>query len=53
MGVSIGDPVAFDVKYVALGKDVVMGKAFDNRAGCLAMVETLKLLGKQNALFAL
>jgi putative aminopeptidase FrvX len=46
LGVSIGDPVSFDVKYVSLGKDVVMGKAFDNRAGCIAMVETLKLMEK-------
>lgn len=45
-GVSIGDPVAFDVKYAALSKDVVLGKAFDNRSGCLAMVETLRLLEK-------
>jgi endoglucanase len=45
-GVSIGDPVSFDVKYASLGNDVVMGKAFDNRAGCAAMVETLKLLEK-------
>jgi putative aminopeptidase FrvX len=44
MGVRIGDPVVFDVKYVKLGKDVVMGKAFDNRAGCAVMVETLKQL---------
>jgi endoglucanase len=46
MGVKIGDPIAFDVKYVKLGKDAVMGKAFDNRAGCAVMVETLKLLGE-------
>ncbi|MCL1978281.1 MAG: M42 family metallopeptidase [Candidatus Bathyarchaeota archaeon] len=46
MGISIGNPVAFDIKYAALNKDMVMGKAFDNRAGCLAMVETLKLLDK-------
>ena len=44
MGVKIGDPVAFDVEYVKLGKDAVMGKAFDNRAGCAVMVETLKQL---------
>ena len=29
-----------------LGKDVVIGKAFDNRAGCVTMVEALKLLEK-------
>jgi putative aminopeptidase FrvX len=46
MGIAIGDPVAFDIKYVKLGKDAVMGKAFDNRAGCITMVETLKLLKK-------
>jgi putative aminopeptidase FrvX len=46
LGVSIGDPIGFDVKYVQLGKDVVIGKAFDNRAGCATMVETLKLIEK-------
>lgn len=46
MGVRVGDPVAFDVKYVKLGEDAVMGKAFDNRAGCAAMVEALKQLEK-------
>jgi putative aminopeptidase FrvX len=44
LGVSPGDVIAFDVKYVNLGKDSVIGKAFDNRAGCLAMVEALILL---------
>ncbi|MCL2358583.1 M42 family metallopeptidase [Candidatus Bathycorpusculum sp.] len=44
MGVAIGDPVAFDVQYLQLGKDTVMGKAFDNRAGCAVMVETMRLL---------
>jgi endoglucanase len=43
MGIAIGDPISFDVKYQALG-DVVVGKAFDNRAGCAAMVETMRLL---------
>ena len=46
MGVAVGDPVGFNIKYVPLGRDVAIGKAFDNRAGCAAMVETLKLLGK-------
>jgi endoglucanase len=44
MGVAVGDSVGFDVKYACLGKDFVMGKAFDNRAGCATMVEALKLL---------
>jgi tetrahedral aminopeptidase len=46
MGVRVGDPVAFDVNYVKLGKEAVMGKAFDNRAGCAVMVEALKQLEK-------
>jgi len=44
LGVAIGDPIAFDSKYANLSTDVVIGKAFDNRAGCITMVETLKLL---------
>jgi len=46
LGVAIGDPIAFDTKYIKLGNDAAMGKAFDNRAGCITMVETLKLLGQ-------
>lgn len=44
LGVSIGDPVVFDIKYVKLRNEAVIGKALDNRAGCVTMVETLKLL---------
>jgi endoglucanase len=44
LGVAVGDPVGFDVKYTPLGKDVVMGKAFDNRAGCVTMIEALRLM---------
>ncbi len=44
MGIAVGDPIAFDVAYGKLSKGNVMGKAFDNRAGCAAMVETMKLL---------
>ena len=46
MGVAVGDPVGFDVQYVQLGRDVVVGKAFDNRAGCATMVEALRILEK-------
>ena len=35
LGIAVGDPVGFDMKYTSLGKDVAMGKAFDNRAGCV------------------
>jgi endoglucanase len=46
MGVKIGDTVEFDVKFARIGKDIVIGKAFDNRVGCAAMVETMKRLEK-------
>jgi putative aminopeptidase FrvX len=44
MGLSIGDPIIFDVTFTQLNDDVVMGKAFDNRAGCAALIETMRLL---------
>ena len=44
MGVKVGDPVAFDVNYVKTGKDTALGKAFDDRAGCAVLIETLKQL---------
>ncbi|MCW4053369.1 MAG: M42 family metallopeptidase [Candidatus Bathyarchaeota archaeon] len=44
MGVKIGDPISFDVKYSKIGKNLVTGKAFDDRAGCAIMIETLKQL---------
>ncbi len=46
MGVKVGDSVVFDVAFRSIGKDIVMGKAFDNRAGCSVMVETFKALEK-------
>lgn len=46
MGVRIGDPIGFDIKFVRVGKDVVIGKAFDDRVGCAVMVEAMKRLGK-------
>ena len=44
MGVRVGDPVSFDIKYAKLTDDVVMGKAFDDRVGCAIMIEILKQL---------
>lgn len=42
MGVRIGDPVGFDMKFARLGKDLVIGKAFDDRIGCAVMIESAK-----------
>ncbi|MEM1563538.1 MAG: M42 family metallopeptidase [Candidatus Bathyarchaeia archaeon] len=44
MGVKIGDPISFDIKFAKIGNDIVIGKAFDDRVGCAVMVETMKQL---------
>ena len=46
MGVKIGDPVSFDVKFARLGNDAVIGKALDDRIGCAVMIEAMKILKK-------
>jgi putative aminopeptidase FrvX len=46
MGVRIGDPVGFDVKFAKIGKNIVIGKAFDDRAACAALIEVMKRLKK-------
>ncbi len=44
MGIKVGDPISFNVKYSRIGKEKVTGKAFDDRVGCAIMIETLKQL---------
>ncbi len=46
MGVHVGDVASFDTKFVRIGKDVVVGKAFDDRVGCAMMVEVMRRLPK-------
>ncbi len=46
MGVRIGDPVSFDIKFAKIGRNLVIGKAFDDRVGCAVMVEAVKRLEK-------
>jgi endoglucanase len=42
MGVRVGDAVSFDIKFTRVGKDIVIGKAFDNRVGCAALIEIIR-----------
>ncbi|MCW4023208.1 MAG: M42 family metallopeptidase [archaeon] len=44
MGVQVGDAVSFDVQFVKLNDNIVLGKAFDDRAGCAILVEVMKQL---------
>ena len=46
MGVRVGDAVSFDVKFTRVGKDIVVGKAFDDRVGCAALIEIMRKLSK-------
>jgi len=46
MGVRVGDPVSFDIKFDRVNKDTVIGKAFDDRVGCAVLVETMKQIGE-------
>ena len=40
----MGDPVSFDIKFTRVGNDAVVGKAFDDRVGCAALVEVMRKL---------
>lgn len=42
--IQIGDPIVFDSEFTTLGNKTVMGKAFDDRAGCCAMLKILEKL---------
>jgi endoglucanase len=46
MGVRIGDVVGFDVKFARISKNIVIGKAFDDRIACAVMIDAMKQLGK-------
>ena len=46
MGVRIGDVIGFEGKYTKVAKNIVIGKAFDDRIGCAIVVEALKRVGK-------
>lgn len=46
MGIRVGDPVSFDIKFTRVGRDAVVGKAFDDRVGCAVLVETMKRVGE-------
>lgn len=48
-GIQVGDPIMPDVKFQYNEKnDTLFGKAFDNRLGCVCIIETMKSLLKDN-----
>lgn len=51
-GIAPGDPVVPDVSFTFnVHNGVMLGKAFDNRIGCLAVIETMKRLQGQDLPF--
>ncbi|VVB54538.1 Tetrahedral aminopeptidase [uncultured archaeon] len=44
IGVKAGTPVTSDIDFKPLGNDFVTGKAFDNRAGCVMLIEALSMM---------
>ena len=52
MGVKIGDPVGFDIKFAKVGKNIVIGRAFDDRVGCAVMIEAMKRLKTECTVYA-
>jgi len=47
MGIRVGDPAAPGQPFARLSQDTVLGKAFDDRAGCAVMIKTLEALARE------
>jgi len=51
MGVTVGDPITFDVQFRVLNKKVVTGKALDDRVGCYILLELAKRCKRKDVVF--
>ncbi|OGP91193.1 MAG: hypothetical protein A2156_02715 [Deltaproteobacteria bacterium RBG_16_48_10] len=47
LGIEIGDPAVFHPNLQSIGKDTIMSKAIDNRAGCAILIELAERLKKE------
>lgn len=47
MGITIGTPISMEQEVIELANGKLTGKAFDNRAGCAILIETMKQLKKK------
>ncbi len=52
LGILPGTPISLDRTFAALQGDRVTGKAFDNRAGLIVMIEALKRTKSKSTIFA-
>ncbi|MHA1238893.1 MAG: M42 family metallopeptidase [Candidatus Odinarchaeia archaeon] len=51
MGIRVGDHITWWGPFEKLGEDLVCGKAFDDRLGCLILIETLKKVDTASTLY--
>lgn len=49
--VKVGDPITIKHEFSPLQGSVVTGKAFDNRVGCLTLIETLKRVNSDATIY--
>jgi len=52
LGIMPGTPISIDRRFVSLQGDRVTGKAFDNRAGVVVMIEALKRTKSKSNIYA-
>ncbi|MDM7940470.1 MAG: M42 family metallopeptidase [Methanothrix sp.] len=52
LGILIGTPISIDRTFASLLGDKVTGKAFDNRAGLIVMIEALKRTKAKSTIYA-
>lgn len=48
MSINVGDQIVPDSTFCTLRNDIIAGKAFDNRAGCVMLIEAMKQLKNPN-----
>jgi tetrahedral aminopeptidase len=53
MGIQVGDPVAPHAELLQMAGNTVMGKAFDDRAGCAVLIRVLEAFSKEAPDFTL
>jgi putative aminopeptidase FrvX len=46
-GIEIGDPIVFHPNFQSIGKDTIISKAIDNRAGCAILIDLSKRMKKE------
>ncbi len=52
-GIDIGDPVVFHPNFQSIGKDTIISKAIDNRAGCAILIDVAEKMTREKINFQL